>query len=405
MATFDYCAIDPQGKQKTGILEADSERQVRQQLRQLNLVPLSVTPSSNRDKAAKYRTRLGPTNLAIITRQLAVLLRSGMTLSEALNGIAKQAGTKSTNPNAAGRVITIVRSSVQEGSTLSDSLQQFPKSFDQLYCATVKAGENTGHLDTVLEQLADHTESQREFRQKTTAALIYPILLVVMSIAIVSGLMIYIVPDVIKVFVDSGQRLPLLTRGLLASSDFLQQWGWLIAAIGGGSLVTVVMAMRQTAIKQKVHKLYLRLPIVRIFSRGLNAQRYMQTLGILSQSGVPLHQGMEIAQQVITNTHLSVLLSKVANRVKEGESLSNALDQMGYFPPLMIYMLASGEASGELDQMLIKSAQQQQQDIKAIVATAVSLFEPLMLLFMGGIVLIIVLAILLPILNMSQLIG
>ncbi|MDB9953023.1 type II secretion system inner membrane protein GspF [Porticoccaceae bacterium] len=405
MATFDYCAIDPQGKQKTGILEADSERQVRQQLRQLNLVPLSVTPSSNRDKAAKYRTRLGPTNLAIITRQLAVLLRSGMTLSEALNGIAKQAGTKSTNPNAAGRVITIVRSSVQEGSTLSDSLQQFPKSFDQLYCATVKAGENTGHLDTVLEQLADHTESQREFRQKTTAALIYPILLVVMSIAIVSGLMIYIVPDVIKVFVDSGQRLPLLTRGLLASSDFLQQWGWLMAAIGGGSLVTVVMAMRQTAIKQKVHKLYLRLPIVRIFSRGLNAQRYMQTLGILSQSGVPLHQGMEIAQQVITNTHLSVLLSKVANRVKEGESLSNALDQMGYFPPLMIYMLASGEASGELDQMLIKSAQQQQQDIKAIVATAVSLFEPLMLLFMGGIVLIIVLAILLPILNMSQLIG
>lgn len=405
MATFDYCAIDPQGKQKTGILEADSERQVRQQLRQLNLVPLSVTPSSNRDKAAKYRTRLRPTNLAIITRQLAVLLRSGMTLSEALNGIAKQAGTKSTNPNAAGRVITIVRSSVQEGSTLSDSLQQFPKSFDQLYCATVKAGENTGHLDTVLEQLADHTESQREFRQKTTAALIYPILLVVMSIAIVSGLMIYIVPDVIKVFVDSGQRLPLLTRGLLASSDFLQQWGWLMAAIGGGSLVTVVMAMRQTAIKQKVHKLYLRLPIVRIFSRGLNAQRYMQTLGILSQSGVPLHQGMEIAQQVITNTHLSVLLSKVANRVKEGESLSNALDQMGYFPPLMIYMLASGEASGELDQMLIKSAQQQQQDIKAIVATAVSLFEPLMLLFMGGIVLIIVLAILLPILNMSQLIG
>ena len=405
MATFDYCAIDPQGKQKTGILEADSERQVRQQLRQLNLVPLSVTPSSNRDKAAKYRTRLGPTNLAIITRQLAVLLRSGMTLSEALNGIAKQAGTKSTNPNAAGRVITIVRSSVQEGSTLSDSLQQFPKSFDQLYCATVKAGENTGHLDTVLEQLADHTESQREFRQKTTAALIYPILLVVMSIAIVSGLMIYIVPDVIKVFVDSGQRLPLLTRGLLASSDFLQQWGWLMAAIGGGSLVTVVMAMRQTAIKQKVHKLYLRLPIVRIFSRGLNAQRYMQTLGILSQSGVPLHQGMEIAQQVITNTHLSVLLSKVANRVKEGESLSNALDQMGYFPPLMIYMLASGEASGELDQMLIKSTQQQQQDIKAIVATAVSLFEPLMLLFMGGIVLIIVLAILLPILNMSQLIG
>lgn len=405
MATFDYCAIDPQGKQKSGLLEADSERQVRQQLRQLNLVPLSVTPSSNRDNTAKYRTRLGPTNLAIITRQLAVLLRSGMTLSEALNGIAKQAGAKSTKANRAGRVLSIVRSSVQEGSTLSDSLQQFPKSFDQLYCATVKAGENTGHLDTVLEQLADHTESQREFRQKTTAALIYPILLVVMSIAIVSGLMVYIVPDVIKVFVDSGQTLPLLTRGLLASSDFLQQWGWLMTAAVGGSLVMLVMAMRQTAIKQKVHKLYLRLPIVRIFSRGLSAQRYMQTLGILSQSGVPLHQGMEIAQQVITNTHLSKLLSQVANRVKEGQSLSSALDKMGYFPPLMIYMLASGEASGELDQMLIKSAQQQQQDIKAMVATAVSLFEPLMLLFMGGIVLIIVLAILLPILNMSQLIG
>lgn len=412
MATFDYRAIDQQGRHTKGLLDADSERQVRQQLRQLDLVPLSVSPSLKKNSSAAYPARLGATALAIATRQLAVLLRSGMPLSDALNGIAQQSGGPgkvrgkgTVKATATSRLFATVRSSVQEGATLCESLQQFPNTFDPLFCATVKAGEHTGHLDSVLEQLADHTESQREFRQKTVAALIYPILLVVLSIAVVTGLMIYIVPDVIKVFIDSGQTLPLLTRGLLASSDFLHSWGLLLLLLITGIVLGLSVAIRQPSIKLQIHQLYLHMPLVQRFSRGVNAQRYMQTLGILSQSGVPLHQGMQIAQQVISNTYLAAQLAIVATRVKEGESLSHALQEMSYFPPLMIYMIASGEASGELDQMLVKAAHQQQQDIKAMVAMAVSLFEPLMLLLMGAIVLTIVLAILLPILNMNQLIG
>lgn len=407
MATFDYRAVDINGKQQGGILEADNARHVRQQLRRSNLVPLQVTRTDSRSdangKVRRYRTRLGASTLAIITRQLAVLLRSGMPLSDALEGLSKQA--KEKDGAGAYRVLSVVRASVREGSSFSESLRQFPKTFDQLYCATVEAGEQSGSLDLVLEQLAGHTESQRAFRQKTLAALVYPLLLVVLSVAIVSGLMIYIVPDVIKVFVDSGQSLPLLTRGLLAISDFLQSWALLLLLVLLAVIVGAAVAMRLPAVRLRVHRAYLHIPLVKTFSRGVNAQRYVQTLGILSRSGVVLHQAMGIAEQVVKNSHLRLLLARVAARVREGESLSKGLEMINYFPPLMVYMLASGEASGELDQMLGKAAEQQEQDIKAMVATAVSLFEPLMLLFMGAVVLVIVLAILLPILNMNQLIG
>jgi general secretion pathway protein F len=404
MATFDYEAIDIRGKKRSGVLDGDSPRQVRQKLKQLGLVPLAVTSNLQKHSLPRYRDRLAPATLAIITRQLAVLLRAGIPLSDALNGIAKQTSSLARG-SPSSRIIAIVRSSVEEGKSLSQSLEQFPRSFDQLYCATVKAGEETGHLDSVLEQLAEHAEAQREFRQKTQAALVYPILLVLLSIVIVSALMVYIVPDVIQVFTDTGQKLPVLTRGLLQVSDFLQNWGvallLLIAVfLGAGSI-----AMRQPKIRQKLHQALLHMPLIKTFSRGINSQRYTQTLGVLSQSGVTLHQGMQIAQQVVKNLYMRGLLQEVADRVREGESLSRGLENMGYFPPLMVYMIASGEVSGELDQMLLKAADQQLQDIKTTVATGVSLFEPLMLLVMGGVVLTIVLAILLPILNMNQLIG
>ena len=404
MATFDYEAIDIRGKKKTGVLDGDSPRQVRQQLKALGLVPLAVKSNLQSQAAPKYRDRLAPANLAIITRQLAVLLRAGIPLSDALNGIAKQTNSNSRG-SATSRIVAIVRSSIEEGMSLSQSLEQFPRCFDQLYCATVKAGEQTGHLDSVLEQLAEHTEAQREFRQKTQAALVYPILLVVLSIVIVSALMIYIVPDVIQVFTDTGQKLPLLTRGLLQISDFLQQWSIALLLVIASLTITGSIALRQPKIRQKLHQTLLHLPLIKTFSRGINAQRYTQTLGVLSQSGVALHQGMNIAQQVVKNLHMRRLLGQVADRVREGQSLSRGLEDMGYFPPLMVYMIASGEVSGELDQMLLKAADQQLQDIKTTVATGISLFEPLMLLVMGAVVLTIVLAILLPILNMNQLIG
>lgn len=405
MTTFDYCAIDVQGRKKRGVLDGDSARHVRQQLQNHGLVPLSVSSNMQHSRLPRYSYRIGASTLAIITRQLAVLLRAGIPLTDALDGIAKQVGTNNRGQSTSARVMAIVRNSVEEGSSFSDSLAQIPRSFDQLYCATVKAGEQTGRLDSVLEQLAEHTETQREFRQKTLSALVYPILLILLSVLIVSGLMIYIVPDVIQVFTDTGQQLPLLTRGLLKTSDFIQSWGLALLAILAISISSAAVAMRQPAIKKKVHHCFLFMPLVKTFSQSINAQRYAQTLGVLSQSGVTLDEGMRIAQQVVKNLHLRELLNQVAVKVREGESLSKALEEMHYFPPLMVYMLASGEASGELDQMLHKAAEQQLQDIKTRVATGISLFEPIMLLVMGAIVLMIVLAILLPILNMNQLIG
>jgi len=400
MTTFDYSAIDHNGKKHRGILEADTERQVRQKLRAINLVPISVsgTEATKTTADKKYAIRLSTATLAILTRQLAVLLKSGMPLSQALQGLCKQSQGQSN------RLLSLVLAAVREGNSLSQGLARFPNTFDQLYCATVQAGEHSGHLDRILEQLAEHAESQQTFRQKTQAAIIYPLLLTVLSIAIVTGLMIYIVPDVIKVFTDTGQPLPTLTQLLVACSAFLSQWGLaLVMALAALSLALMV-AWRLPALKRSMHYAYLHTPLIKTISRGVNAQRYMQTLGILSQSGVPLHSGMQIARRAIKNSHFRHLLTGASSRVREGQSLSHSLEQMGYFPPLMLYMIASGEASGKLDQMLLKAAQQQQQEIQVKVATAVSLFEPMMLFAMGVVVLLIVLAILLPILNMNQLI-
>ena len=408
MPTFDYQAVDTAGKQQRGVLEGDSARQVRQLLRQKGLMPLEVADTKSNSSVdglprlggKSNGTRLGPTVLATVTRQMAVLLQSGMPLEAVLEAVSSQAVARK-----AQRVMSVVRGSVREGYSLSDSLAQFPNSFNRLYRSTVAAGEHAGHLDQVLEQLADYTESQRAFRQQTLSALVYPVLLVLLSVAIVTGLMIYIVPDVINVFSDTGQALPPLTLGLIALSDFLQQWGVMLFVAIALAVIGMAVGLRVPSFRYRVHRLFLHCPGVRIFSRGLNAERYIHTLGILSRSGVTLHEGMTIAQEVVDNDFLRGELAQVTQRVHEGESLNKSLADIGYFPPIMVHMLASGEASGELDKMLIKAAGQQQQDLRALVATAVSLFEPLMLVTMGGVVLLIVLAILLPILNMNQLIG
>ena len=335
------------------------------------MVPLTIANTDGQSQegiTTSYRISLGASSLAVNTRQLAVLLRSVMPLSDTLEVLSRQAGVK--GDSRARRLISMVRASVREGHSFCDSLRQFPRTFDQLYTASVAAGEQSGCLDRVLKQMAEHTEAPRAFRKKSMAARIYPILLCV-SIAIVSGLMIFIVPDVIKVFVDSGQSLPLLTRGLLAVSEFFQSSGLLLVLILAALVAGLFAAMRLPPFRRRVHWLYLHTPLVKAFSRGVNAQRYMQTLGILSQSGVVLHRGMEIAEQVVKNSHLQILLAEVAARVREGESISKALERINYFPPLMVYMLASGEASCELDRMLCKAAEQQAEDTRTMVATMV----------------------------------
>ncbi|MGK2915273.1 MAG: type II secretion system inner membrane protein GspF [Porticoccaceae bacterium] len=404
MSVFDYAAVDQQGKQHRGVMEGDSPRQVRQQLRERGLVPLQVGAAAEKTVGGERRQwfggRLGSRELALITRQIAALVQAGMPLAEVLAAVAAQLETRRGR-----RVVTAVRAKVREGYSFADGLAEFPDSFDRLYRATVLAGEQSGHLDLVLAQLADYTDSSREFRQRVQLALIYPVLLLTLSLVIVTGLMVYVVPDVIKVFVGTGQPLPPLTLALVAASDFVAAWGWLVALVIIGAGVALRLALRRPGFRKRVHRGYLHWPLLRRLSRGTNTARYANTLSILTASGVPLVDAMQIAVDVIGNDYLRERVVEAKRRVSEGDSLSRALAEAGYFPPLMVHMIASGEASGQLDEMLVRTARQQQRELETTVATLVALCEPLMLLAMGAVVLLIVLAILLPILNLNQLVS
>ena len=270
---------------------------------------------------------------------------------------------------------------------------------------TVAAGEHAGHLDLVLNRLADYTEARQQARQKIQLAAIYPVILSVVAISIVVFLLTYVVPDIIEVFINNGQELPPLTQALLACSDFLGNWGGLILLILIVMIIGFKFMLRQDGFRMAYHRKLLQMPFIKRLSRGTNTSQFASTLSILNSSGVPLVDAMKISSEVLSNDCMKASLMESAQLVSEGASLYKSLEQTGYFPPMMIHMVASGESSGELDQMLERTAAHQESDLQGLIETIVGLFEPLMLLFMGGVVLIIVLAIMLPILNMSNLVG
>lgn len=405
MAAFEYKALDLSGKQKKGILEADSARQIRQQLRDKGWTPLTVEQSADKHKSSDGKVRksgsgLSVNDLALVTRQIATLVQSGIPLEEALSAVAQQ------NDKAKIRSIMLaVRAKVLEGYTLADSLGEFPSAFPKLYRSTVAAGEHAGHLDLVLNRLADYTEARQQAKQKIQLAAIYPVILSVVAISIVVFLLTYVVPDIIKVFVNNGQELPPLTNALLAASGFLTSYGIYILIIIIACISLFSYSMRKEAFRMVIHKKFLEAPFVKKLSRGTNAARFASTLSILNSSGVPLVEAMKISGEVLSNDYLKSRILEAAQKVSEGGSLQKSLEQSGYFPPMMLHMIASGESSGELDQMLERTAKNQEAELEGLISTIVGLFEPLMLLLMGGVVLIIVLAIMLPILNMSNLIS
>lgn len=402
MAAFEFKALDERGKQKKGVLEADSARVVRQQLRDRGWAPLDVSPTRERQQRSGFNLGRGlsAADLALVTRQLATLIQSGIPVEQALSAIANQAD----KPRIQSMMLAI-RGKVLEGFTLAGSLGEFPSAFPQLYRATVAAGEHAGHMDLVLNRLADYTEARQEARQKIQLAAIYPVILTFVAIAIVIFLLTYVVPDIIDVFVRSGQDLPPLTQGLLVVSNFFVEWGWLllVIAIAGGTAFR--MALRRPSFQLKFHRQLLHIPFLSRLSRGMNTARFASTVSILTSSGVPLVEAMRIAGEVLSNEYLKQRIREATQSVSEGGSLKNALENTGYFPPMMIHMIGSGEASGELDRMLERTATHQENDLQGKISALVGLFEPLMLLVMGGVVLIIVLAIMLPIMNMSQLMG
>ena len=361
MAAYEFIALDPRGRRQKGVLEADSVRQIRQQLRDRGWAPVSVEATASASTAQqdaagtrsgfRFRRGLSPLELAIITRHLATLVGSGLPIEEALNAAAQQADRPRLKS-----ILLAVRARVLEGYPLAAALAEFPAAFDDLYRATVSAGEHAGHLEEVLENLAEFTERRQESGQNVQMALLYPIILIFISLLIVGGLLAYVVPEIVGVYSDTGQELPWLTVALIALSEFLAAWG---AALLGAVLVAIVGVARWLQLpgpKKRFHGLLLRLPITRSFVRAANASQFANTLAILTGSGVPLVDAMSISAQVVPNVRLRESIGGATQRVAEGTSLRMALEEVGQFPPLMIHMVGSGEASGDLDAMLARVA-------------------------------------------------
>jgi len=402
MAAFQYIALNTNGKEEKGIIEADGSRQVRQMLRDRGLAPLTVKVT--REQKSKqivsfFQPSLSVRELSLITRQLATLIAAGIPIEEALLAVSKQ----SENPKSKAMLIAI-RSKVMEGYSLANSFAEFPRAFPGLYRSTVAAGEAAGHLDLVLNKLADYTESQQESRAKIQQAMVYPIILFLLTISILAGLLGYVVPDIVKVFADTGQELPALTVFIITLSDIVKDFGLMIVILVALIVFGIRRALTVKPIRLAYDRRLLHLPLIAKMSRGMNVSQFASTLSILSSSGVPLVEAMKISGQVLSNTWLRQKVSEGTVSVSEGSSLNVALEQSGYFPPILLHMIASGEASGELDDMLSRVAKSMQQDVEVLLSVLLSLFGPFMLLIMGGAVFTNVMAILLPIMNLNQLV-
>lgn len=412
MAAFSYQALDANGKKVKGILEGDSAKQIRQVLREKNLKPLEVSESRSKSGKsinedgteaksflAKFQsTKLKPSELALFTRQLSTLVRANMPLDEALQAVAQQ----TAKPQIQSMVLEL-RSKVLEGHTLAYALGEYPRVFNNMYQAMVKAGESAGFLGVVLERLADYTESSQFTQQKVKSAMIYPIILSVVAFAVVAALMVKVVPNLVKVFDAKGSELPALTQALITISDFMVDYGLvtlIIVMIAGFFLRQFLEKPKQ---KRRVHALMLKLPMFSSLYRTIETARFSSTLSMLVASGVPLLQALRIAAAVMDNIILQEVSQEVADNVQEGSSFSRALSNSGEFPPMLVHMVSSGEQAGELEEMLEKVSVNQEREIEMTLSSLVAVIEPLMIVFMSGIVMTIVIAILLPIMDLNTL--
>lgn len=403
MPGFRYQAYNVEGKLHKGVLEADSPRQARSLLRDQGLTPWRVEVIAANDAAAGSRFRavsLSSTELTQLTRGLASLLEAGLTVEQAFNALIEQAENE-----RARQVLAALRGEVIAGNTVAKALAAFPGVFSELYRTLVAAGESSGQLPRVLTKLADYLEERQQLRARLSLALVYPAIVLGVALAVVGALLVYVLPQVVQVFQHAHQDLPLLTRALIAFSGFLQAtWiAWLVLAVALGAALRI--ALRRSRSREALHRFAWRAPVVGRLLRHLDAARLAATLSILVGSRVPILQSLEAGTGVMTLTPMRAALSTAARGVREGMPLARALGATAAFPPVMVHLIASGEASGRLDDALERAARQQQNDIATRLAAFAAFFEPVMILVMGGVVLAIVLAILLPIFQLNQLIG
>ncbi|MEW6994102.1 type II secretion system inner membrane protein GspF [Colwelliaceae bacterium MEBiC 14330] len=412
MAAFEYQAVDNQGKIKKGVIEGDTPRQVRGLLRDQGLMPTEVTATLAGNKASTGKKSLSfnfsktsggkvsTSELALLTRQLATLVESGLPLEESLIAVAEQC-----EKNRIKSMVMGVRTKVTEGYGLSESMAEYPKIFNRLYRAMVAAGEKSGHLDKVLNRLADYTEQRQEMRSQLIQAMVYPIIMTVVAVGVISVLLTAVVPKIVGQFEHMGQNLPGTTQFLIASSDFLRDYGLALMLVFAGIILVIAQLLKKPKIEMAFHKNLLKVPGIGKVARGINTARFARTLSILTASAVPLLESMRISGQVLDNLHIKKQVNAATDKVREGSSLRVSLEQTKLFPPMMLHMIASGEKSGQLEHMLGRAADNQDKEFKALVSISLKAFEPALMVGMAGIVLFIVMAILQPILQLNSLVG
>lgn len=400
MAAFNYEALDARGQRQRGVLESDTARQARSTLRERGLLPVEVTPIETEKSVRRTRDRrLRTAELSLMTRQLATLFDAGLPVEASLNAAIEQSASPRVKELLAG-----VRANVLAGESLGAAMRAYPHAFPEIYSTLVAAGEHSGNLGVVMLRLADYLDDRHALQTKVALAFIYPAIISLVALAVVIGLLTYVVPQVVTVFESSGQTLPWLTRALMAVSEFVRNgaWAWLVLIVG---LVIVVRRLyRVPRWREKFDRRLLALPVIGPLQRAVNTARVASTLAILVGGGVPLLNALQAAGGVLSNAPMRNALENALRGVREGSSLARALAASREFPPLMVHLIANGESSGRLETMLDRVARQQTRELEARVAVLTAVLEPALILVMGLFVLLIVLAILLPIFEMNQLV-
>lgn len=405
MPAYAYEAMTPAGKSTKGIIEAASAAAARSSLRQRNLAPLSVEPTvakkGRSTKAAGFgRAKISRRALTLLTRQLATLIGSGIGVEQALKTVADQ-----QNKPAVTSLLLNLRASVLDGRSFAQALGEYPQVFGDFYRASVAAGETSGQLGQVMEHLSGFVETRAKNRQTVQLALLYPAILAVVSLAVIVALLTFVVPDIVRVFTSRGAELPFLTRSLITVSDFINAWGIAMLGVLAAVILGGASLLRQPAMRLRWHRFLSRSVLTRGFSLKTNSVQFAGTLATLTVSRVPLVDALTAATQTVPNLHVREQVAQATARVREGTALSRALDDAKVFPPMLIAMIASGEAGGVLGTTLTRAADDQERDLNALVAALVALVEPAVLLIMGGIVMLLVLSILLPIVNLNNLVN
>lgn len=403
MPAFEFQALNGDGGRERGVIEADSARGARALLRERGLTPLAVdiaSPGRRGSELNLFRHRLGSAQQALFMRELATLLGAGLPIDEALGALTEQAEEPRLRT-----VLATLRTRVREGTSLASALAEQPDNFPEYLRASVAAAEQTGRLDAVLARLADYAEGREALRRRVWMALLYPLLLTAVALLVVAGLLLYVVPQVIEVFDNLGRDLPLLTRGLIALSEGLPQFGpWLLVVVIA-TVVAVRVLMRQGARRERAQRWLLRVPILGRLRLALDTSRFTRTLGLLAGSGVPMLEALRMATQTVGLMPLRQALERAQSRVREGSGLAVSLAESRLFPPVTLRLIGNGERSGKLAQMLDRAADHEATLLENRLSTFVAVLGPAMILLVGVLVLAIVLAILLPIFELNTLLA